>query len=189
MNPHDEKVKKSAPQKQDPTAGNRATMQAQDAQTADPKEGIADLAAQVKRLTDVAGRAQAELLNAKARLEKEGAEIRTYAAEVALLKLLPTIDNFQRALKHLPADIKDHQWVRGVVALEQNFLKQVTDMGLEKFESLGQVIDTSRHEVIMEGPGEKGKVAEVLEDGYELHGKVIRPAKVKVGSGETKNAG
>ena len=43
----------------------------------------------------------------------------------------------------------------------------------------------AKHEVLTVGPGGEGKILEVLEDGYELHGRVIRPAKVRVGSGET----
>ncbi len=152
---------------------------------------IEELTQQLKAHSEAASRAQAELTNAKMRMEKEAQEIRKFASEMALLKFLPTIDNLQRALKHLPKDIEDKkgvypelvEWVKGIVALEQGFLKQVGELGLKKFESLGQKIDALRHEVLMEGPGEAGTVIEVLEDGYELHGKVIRPAKVKAGGG------
>jgi len=47
--------------------------------------------------------------------------------------------------------------------------------------SMGSLIDPARHEVLMTGPGEAGKVLEVFEEGYELSGKVLRPAKVKIG--------
>jgi molecular chaperone GrpE len=113
--------------------------------------------------------------------------MRTFASEAALKKLLPTVDNLQRALKHLPKDIEQNEWVKGIVALEQGFLKQVGELGLKRFEALGQPVDSARHEVLMQGPGEEGVITDVLEEGYELHGKVIRPAKVKVGNGE-KNA-
>ena len=99
------------------------------------------------------------------------------------MRLLPTIDNLQRALKYLPKDLEKNEWVRGIVAVEQDFLKQVGDMGLKRFESVGQPIDAERHEVLMQVKGEEGTVVEVLEDGYELHGKVVRPAKVKAGGG------
>jgi molecular chaperone GrpE len=71
--------------------------------------------------------------------------------------------------------------VKGIVAIEQDFLRQVGDMGLRRFESLGQALDAERHEVLMQGDGQAGVITEVLEEGYELHGKVVRPAKVKVG--------
>ncbi len=152
---------------------------------------VRELSDQLKRLTEVASRAQAELQNAKIRMEKESVEIRKFASEMVFIKLLPTIDNLQRALKHLPVEIEKSEgvppklleWVKGIVALEQECLKQVGEMGLRRFNCLGQPVDTERHEVLMAVPGEAGKVIEVIEDGYELHGKVLRPAKVKVGDG------
>lgn len=150
---------------------------------------IEELTEQLAKASDVASRAQAELQNAKIRLEREASDIRLFAAESVLLKLLPTIDNLQRALKHLPKDIEDKkgvypelvEWVKGIVALEQDFLKKVGEMGLKRFESQGQPVDSARHEILMQGEGAEGTVVEVIEDGYELHGKVIRPAKVKAG--------
>ena len=144
---------------------------------------ILELTEQLKKATDLASRSQAELQNAKIRLEREATELRKYASEVVLLKLLPTVDNLQRALKHLPADLASHEWVKGIVAVEQDFLRQVGEMGLKRFESLGQTVDAARHEVLMQGPGEANTVTSVIEDGYELHGKIVRPAKVKVGDG------
>jgi molecular chaperone GrpE len=158
--------------------------------TSDPSDGriqelekqIAELTAKLESLTDLAGRAQADLQNARARMAKDAEELRRFASEEVLLKLLPTIDNFQRAFAQLPTDLKAHEWAKGVQAIEQDLLRQVQAMGLRKFESLGEPVDASRHEVLMTGEGEEGKVIEVFEDGYELHGRVVRPAKVKVGS-------
>ncbi len=148
---------------------------------------IQDLEAQVKKLTDIAGRAQADLQNAKMRLQKDAEELQKYAAETLLKRLLPTVDNFQRAFQHLPEDLKTNEWVKGVSAIEQDYIRQLTDMGLRKIEALGTPLDPSRHEVLMQGPGETGKVLEVFEDGYELHGRILRPAKVKVGDGSSEN--
>ncbi len=158
-----------------------AAASAQDSDSAELEKKIAELTEQLKKSSDIASRAQAELQNAKARLEREAGELRKFASEAVLMRLLPTIDNLQRALKHLPKDLEKNEWVRGIVAVEQDFLKQVGDMGLKRFESVGQKIDAERHEVLMQVKGDEGKVVEVLEDGYELHGKVVRPAKVKAG--------
>jgi molecular chaperone GrpE len=147
------------------------------------KAKVEELTAQNAKLLDMAARAQADLQNAKARLEKDGDDIRKYASQAVLAKLLPLIDNFQRAFQHLPEDLKTHEWVKGVAAIEQDFIKQLGEMGLKKFDSLGQIADSSRHEVLMVGEGEEGVVTEVFEEGYELNGKVLRPAKVKVGGG------
>lgn len=144
---------------------------------------VQELTAQVGKLTDLAARAQADLQNAKTRMQKDGDDLRRYAAESIIKRLLPVVDNFQRAFAHLPLELKDHEWVRGVFGIEQDLLKQLTELGLKKMEVMGQQADTARHEVLMVGPGEEGMVIEVFEEGYELHGKVLRPAKVKVGGG------
>ena len=138
---------------------------------------------EIERMKDMAGRAQADLQNAKERMERERQDISKYALEGTLRRLLPTIDNFQRAFQHLPEDLKSHDWVRGVAAIEQDLMKQVTELGLQKMDALGSVLDPAKHEVLQAAPGEKGKVLEVFEQGYELNGKVLRPAKVKVGDG------
>jgi len=59
------------------------------------------------KLKELAARAQADLQNAKDRMQREGEEIRKYALENTLLSLLPTIDNFQRAFDHLPEELAD----------------------------------------------------------------------------------
>ncbi len=142
---------------------------------------ITELAAQVAKLTDLAARAQADLQNAKVRMQKDADELRRYAAEPVIRRLLPVVDNFQRAFGHLPAELQGNEWVKGVIAIEQSLLKELGDLGLKKMDVLGQQVDTARHEVLTVGPGKEGEVIEIFEDGYELNGKVLRPAKVKVG--------
>jgi 8-oxo-dGTP diphosphatase len=139
--------------------------------------------AEMQRLRELAARAQADLQNAKARVEREAADIRKFAAEQIIKKILPTLDNFQRAFQHIPADLQKADWVKGVTAIEQDLMKQMADAGLTRMRSLGEVADPARHEILMLGPGEEGKVVEVLEEGYELNGRVLRPAKVKAGDG------
>ncbi len=164
----------------DLTAKVRAAKNTDD-QLATLEQKVLELTEQLKSYSESSSRSQAELQNAKIRLEREAGEMRKFAAEGVLLKLLPTIDNLQRALKHLPEKLLADTWVQGIVVIEQQLLKEVGDMGLIRFESLGQPLDAERHEVLMQIPGAAGTVMEVLEDGYELHGKVVRPAKVKVG--------
>lgn len=144
--------------------------------------------AELARFKDLAGRAQADLQNAKQRLEKEAAELRSFAAEGVVRRILPTLDNFQRAFQSVPADLADHEWVKGVTAIEQDLLRQVTELGLKRMESLGKPVDPAEHDVLSAGPGADGTVVEVFEEGYTLNGRVIRPAKVKAGNGEVSQA-
>ena len=151
-------------------------------QSKDQKE-IKRLKEELERLKDIAGRAQADLQNAKDRLERDAEDLRKFAGASMLIDLLPVIDNLQRAFAHLPKDLQDHEWVKGIEAVEQNLMKKLEEAGLKKIESLNQPVDPAKHEVLQAGPGEKDKVIEVFEDGYELHDKILRPAKVKVGDG------
>lgn len=146
----------------------------------------ADLAAlqtELDKFRDLAARAQADLQNAKARVERESDDLKKFATESIIRRILPTLDNFQRAFQQVPAELQSHEWVKGVSAIEADLMKQVGDTGLKRMQSLGEVADPMRHEVLSIGPGEQGKVVEVFEEGYELNGKVIRPAKVKAGDG------
>ncbi|TSC58287.1 MAG: molecular chaperone GrpE [Candidatus Peregrinibacteria bacterium Greene0416_19] len=147
---------------------------------------LTELKQQLAKLTDLAARSQADLQNAKARMEKDGGDMRRFATQAVLLRLLPVIDHFQRAFQHLPEDLKTHEWVKGVSAIEQDLMKVMTDLGLKRFDALGQPVDTARHDVVTVGPGKEGEILEVFEDGYELNGRVIRVAKVRVGDGNPK---
>lgn len=144
---------------------------------------VQELTAQMQKLTDLAGRAQADLQNAKIRMEKDQKDLGKFATESVLKKLLPVVDNFQRAFQHLPEELKDHEWVRGVATIEQDFMRITNEMGLRKIESRGTQVDTAKHEVLTIGPGKEGEIIEIFEEGYELNGRVLRPAKVKVGDG------
>lgn len=139
---------------------------------------------EAERLKEMAGRAQADLQNAKDRLERERQDVAKFALVGMLTKLLPTIDNFQRAFQHLPEELKTQEWVKGVMAIEQDLVRQVSELGLQKIPALGAALDPARHEVLQTGPGEQGKVIEVFEEGYECNGRILRPAKVRVGASQ-----
>lgn len=135
------------------------------------------------KFRDLAGRAQADLQNAKARVERESDDLRKFASEEMIRKILPTLDNFQRAFQHVPSELATHEWVKGVSAIESDLMTQMTAAGLKRMQSVNQPVDASRHEILTAGPGPIDTVIEVFEEGYELNGKVLRPAKVKVGDG------
>jgi molecular chaperone GrpE len=136
-----------------------------------------------ERLREIAGRAQADLQNAKDRLERERQDVAKFALAGAMTKMLPTLDNLQRAFLHLPDDLKSHEWVKGIVTIESDLMRMLGDLGLRRMESMGQSLDPTRHEVLQTGAGGQGKVIEVFEEGYEFNGRVLRPAKVRVGDG------
>jgi molecular chaperone GrpE len=139
--------------------------------------------AELERFRDTAARAQADLQNAKARLERDREELGKFAVEGLLRRLLGAVDNFRRAESHLPETLKADAWAQGVLAVGQELAKVLGESGLKRMEPLGQVADPNQHEILGVGPGAEGVVVDVLEDGYELHGRVLRAAKVRVGDG------
>lgn len=176
-------------------AGESDTQEAADsaAQTAGSRgSGADELAAmmeELEKLRQMAARAQADLQNAKQRMEREAADARRYATERLLLRLLPTLDNLRRASQHVPDSLRESDWVKGVLAIGQECERQLADEGLRPMQSLGMPIDPSQHEVLQAGPGEEGTVTAVYEEGYLLHDRVLRPAKVQAGNGESESAG
>jgi len=144
------------------------------------------LSEEADKLKDLAARSQADLQNAKDRLDREAQDLKRFARADMLMGLLPTIDNFQRAFQHLPEDLQSHEWVQGIVAVEADLMKKLTEAGLTQIESVGQQVDTEKHEVLQAGPGEDGIITQVFEEGFELNGKVLRPAKVMVGDGSAE---
>ena len=127
-------------------------------------------------------RALAELENFRKKVERDKQDFAKLANENALVALLPILDNFKRASEHLPADLKDDEWAKGIAGIEKQFEQTLASLGLRRIEvKAGDVGDARRCEAIATGDGESGKILEVLEEGYELNGKVLRATKVKVG--------
>jgi molecular chaperone GrpE len=145
---------------------------------------IKDLLQKLQHMTDLAARSQADLQNAKTRMQKDREELQRFSAELTLRMLLPTIDNFQRAAQHLPKDIEGHEWVKGMLATEKELVRQFQELGLQRMECMGTPVDTAMHDVVSVAEGDEGVIVQVLEDGYTLHGRLLRPAKVVVGGGK-----
>ncbi len=142
-------------------------------------------AAELNELEDKYKRAVADLANYKRQVETDKTEFAKFASEKTLTAILPILDNFKRAAEHIPADLKTNDWVKGVAAIEQQFEQTLSSLGLKKIAvKIGSTADPAQHQPIGTGPGEQGVILEILEDGYELHGKVISPTKVKIGDGE-----
>lgn len=125
-------------------------------------------------------RLMAEFQNYKKRTAKEKEDIYAFGAEKVMLSLMEVLDNFDRALEQGCSDEKHAEGIRLVHTQLMNALKK---NGLEEIEALGEDFDPNFHSaVVMEDTDEyeSGKVCFVVQKGYKLNGKVIRPAMVKV---------
>lgn len=125
-------------------------------------------------------RLMADFQNYKKRTEKEKADVYSFANEKIMTDLLQVIDNFERALG---SECQDEAYAEGM----QMIFKQLTDIlksaGLEEIEAVGHDFDPNFHHAVLTDSNpefDSGKVTEVLQKGYKLNGKVIRPSMVKV---------
>lgn len=140
------------------------------------------LEAQVKELTEALQRERADAMNIRRRHEEQMSSLRDFAKASVIRELLPAIDNLERALKHAPKDLADHDYVKGVQGVIKQFEKALKDIGVERVKTVGEEFDPRYHEAVsMEhGEGSKEVVSEELQAGYKLGDEVIRHAMVKV---------
>ena len=138
---------------------------------------------QVEELTNALARAMADLQNYKRRTEEDQAKFVKFANAELLKILLPIIDNFDRSAEHLPDDLKDNEWAKGVMQIHDDFLKTLEQIGVKKIKTIGEPLDPNLHEGLIAGHGKKDVILEELEPGYTLNDEVVKVAKVKVGDG------
>jgi molecular chaperone GrpE len=190
-------ARKPGPSQQPETADERADEAAADAHDApagddspaDAGDGSAagdakDLQAQVDRLNDRVLRLQAELDNVRKRASRELAEERRYAALPVVRELLPVVDNIERAVS--AAEGAADGLLEGFKLVAQQIQAVLAQYHCAKIEALGEPFDPNFHEAIGQQPSDEhppGTVMMVVQDGYRLHDRVVRPARVMIASG------
>lgn len=143
--------------------------------------GDIEAAQQIGELTTHLQRLQAEFDNYRRRVADQQAAVLNLAKEDVVRQVLPLIDNVDRALAHVPAELEDNAWAKGVAGVAKQAADTFAGMGVVKVETIGQPFDHNTMEAIAaEGEGDKEVVSEELQAGYKLGDKVIRPAMVKV---------
>lgn len=138
----------------------------------------------LNELTSDLQRTRADFENYRKRVEAEKTAARQAGEASAILKLLPVIDNIERALSHMPSELQDNKWAQGVAALAKNLDTSLENLHLKRIEATpGTEFNPHLHEAIQvdeDATGEKEVIADVLQTGYTLNGQPIRPAMVKV---------
>lgn len=130
-------------------------------------------------------RSRAEFSNYKRRTQQELADSKKNGALDALGKILPVIDDFERALDNVPAELKEHDWTIGTALILKNIQKVLDEYNVEVLDPVGEEFDPMMHEAIgMDDSGEyeSGIVTTTLQKGYKSGDKVLRPAMVRVAS-------
>ncbi len=147
-----------------------------------PNEEIMTLQQQVADLTDALQRERADATNIRRRHDEQIAGLRNVVKANVVRDLLPVIDNFERALKHVPKELEHNDYIKGVQGVVKQFEKTLADVGVERIKTVGEVFDPTYHEAVAmeEGDGPTEVVSEELQAGYTIGDEVIRHAMVKV---------
>ena len=150
--------------------------------TVHPDPHSAELEAQIADLTAALQRERADAINQRRRFDEQLAGVRTTVKSTVIADLLPVIDNFERALKHVPSDLQNNDYVKGVQGIVKQFEKTLESMGVERIATVGQPFDPNVHEAVSmeEGDGQQEIVSEELQAGYKIGNDVIRHAMVRV---------
>lgn len=129
-------------------------------------------------------RARADFVNLKRRTDNERNSISLEARERLLLRILPIVDDFQRAISNVPENLKNEPWVNGVNLIESKFKKLLDQEGVTEIPAQDTEFNPHLHEGVYrdeDAQGERDWVTEVYQKGYKMGDKVIRHAMVKVG--------
>ena len=163
-----------------------------DAALAGALERIAELEAETAKLKDQALRALAETENIRRRSEREREDTAKYAISGFAKSLLDAADNLRRAIDAVPAgaveaDAALKTLVDGVAATERQLLAAFERHGVTRIEPVGETFDPNFHQAMFELPGTgkpAGTIVQVMQPGYVLQGRLLRPAMVGVARGE-----
>ncbi len=157
-------------------AGSPEELAKVQARAADLEKQLAEALSQAAEYKDGWQRAVAELQNYRRRVEREQAENYQLALGNIIKRYLPVLDDLERALEHRPADLP---WADGVELIYRKLKTILENEGLKRIEAEGQPFDPNFHEEPAEGV-ESGTVIGVVQQGYMLGDRLLRPALVRV---------
>ncbi len=126
-------------------------------------------------------RLMAEFQNFKRRVAREKSDIHAYANEKIVGELLPVLDNFERALDAEGGDLE--AYAKGMQLIFEQLKKALENAGLEEIKAMDETFDPNVHNAVMTDnleDKEDGTITKVLQKGYKLKDKVIRPSMVAV---------
>lgn len=159
---------------------------------ASAKQEINKLKEELANTKDAALRALAEADNLRKRTAKEKSDLSKYAVSSFAKDMLSVADNMRRGIESIPADLRQENeqianTIVGMEAVERTLLQIFERNGIKKTDPLGEQFDPNFHEVMFQSPvagKPAGTIIQVIEPGYILHERLLRPARVGISSGE-----
>ena len=147
---------------------------------------IAELEGQIKEAKEAQARANAEAYNARNRMEQETEKTKKFALEKFAKDLLDTVDNLERAIENSQSD-NDPEF-EGVKLTHKSLIAVLEKYGVKVVNPQGETFNADLHEAVGIDPeASANQVGQVLQKGYTLHERLLRPAMVRVGSQESSS--
>jgi molecular chaperone GrpE len=141
-----------------------------------------DLLLQIDQLTEALQRERADATNIRRQHDAQITHLKEIVKANVVRDLLPVIDNLERALKHVPKDLENHEYTKGVQGVVKQFEKTLEHIGVQRIKTVGEIFNPHYHEAVSmeEGDGDVERISEELQSGYTLGDEVIRHAMVRV---------
>ncbi len=164
----------------------------------DPFKVLEALQAENAELKDRSLRTLADMENLRRRTEREVGDAKAYGVTSFARDMLTFADNLRRAVEAVPPEVRDEaeprlkSFIEGIELTERDFLSRLNRFGVKKLEPMGKRFDPNMHEALFEVPDESvpaGTVMQIVEQGYAIGDRVLRPAKVGVSRGGPKADG
>lgn len=147
---------------------------------------VTELEASVNEWKDKYMRSMADFDNYRRRSLEEKSDWIKRATEKLALSVCDVLDNFDRALMQLNEEQKEDKFVKGIIMIDQQLKSALEKEGVKRIEALGEEFDPNLHEAMAHIPSdyEEGKIAAIIQNGYTMNDKLIRPVRVAVSSGK-----
>jgi molecular chaperone GrpE len=160
----------------------------------DEEKGGAEIKMKIKKLKDELKKCKKEKNEYLKGWQKERADFINYRKEEdrtlghkedalkidIISEFLPILDNLERAEKDITKELKNDNWVKGILGIKDQIKSILKEEGVEEIKD-NKIFNPEIHEAVATGKGKENEILEVFQKGYFLNGKVLRPAKVKVG--------
>ncbi len=151
-----------------------------------PEEQVAALREELEETKQQFLRARADYQNLQRRSQEERQEFGRYQLTSIVLNFLPVLDDLERAIDAASGEGAEEAWLEGVRLVQQKFKGVLEAAGVQEIHALNQPFDPEKHEAVGPAPGPEGQVVHLVQRGYMLGDRVIRPAMVMVGSGQAQ---
>lgn len=143
---------------------------------------VQELEIKINELDTQLKRAVADYHNLEKRIQEGRSELTKWVSGDLIIRILPTLDHLEQALNGANEAEKDSGWYKGVELAVKEFKKVLEEEGLKVTSiQINDEYDPSVAEAVETRDGENNKVLEIVQNGYNINGKIIRPAKVVVG--------